>query len=139
VRESRDSRLTPASPSGSRRTPGQVCEALFAGVTEGRQVIPTLGRVARTGLETPGQAQRGGLAQSVCEAVETDLMSPASEYYPHSTSTILETDKTHAFSLKTYGFCQVWFSPIGLKERAVESASFHPPRMLKLEEIQTMV
>jgi len=34
-------------------------------------------------------------------------------YYPHSTSIILKTDKTHAFSLKTYGFFQVWFSPIG--------------------------
>jgi len=26
--------------------------------------------------------------------------------YPHSTSIILKTDKTHAFSLKTYGCCQ---------------------------------
>jgi len=32
---------------------------------------------------------------------------------PHSASSIQETHKNNLFSLKTYEFCQVWFSPIG--------------------------
>jgi hypothetical protein len=32
--------------------------------------------------------------------------------YPHSASSIQETHKNNLFGLKTYGFCQVWFSPI---------------------------
>jgi hypothetical protein len=42
------------------------------------------------------------------------------------------------FSLKTQEFCQFGFHPLG-EEKAVEPTSFHPPRMLKLEEIKTIV
>jgi hypothetical protein len=37
----------------------------------------------------------------------------AIDYNPHSTSSIQETHKNILFSLKTYGFCQVFLSPNG--------------------------
>jgi len=49
----------------------------------------------------------------------------ANQYYPHSTSIIQKTDKTHDFDLKSHGFCQVSFSPFWVKEKVVETGNFH--------------